>query len=52
MQRIVNERLYKDLATVTEEEKDRKALFEFAAPRPGKYIRQAIDEGEHLRTER
>ncbi|EDW68741.1 uncharacterized protein [Drosophila virilis] len=52
MQRIANERLCKELLTVTEQEKDRHALFDFSAPRPAKFIREAIEEGEKLRTER
>ncbi|EDV95922.1 uncharacterized protein LOC6556780 [Drosophila grimshawi] len=52
MQRIANEKLCKKLLTPSEEEQDRRALFEFAAPRPGKFIREAIEESENLRTER
>ncbi|EDW17227.1 uncharacterized protein LOC6586482 [Drosophila mojavensis] len=51
MQRIANERLLKVL-TPTDLEKERKALFDFAAPRPSQFIREAIEEAEHLRTER
>ncbi|XP_034122703.1 uncharacterized protein LOC117580317 [Drosophila guanche] len=52
MQRLSNEKLCKTLLTPSEQEKDRKALFEFGAPRPGQFIRDAIDEAENLRTER
>lgn len=51
MQRITNETLFK-VVTPTEQEKERKALFDFAAPRPSQFIREAIEEAEHLRTER
>ncbi|XP_026848850.1 uncharacterized protein LOC113566616 [Drosophila persimilis] len=52
MQRLSNEKLCKKLLTPSEQEIDRKGLFEFGAPRPGKFIREAIEEAENLRTER
>ncbi|KAM8710695.1 hypothetical protein ACLKA7_017335 [Drosophila subpalustris] len=52
MQRIANEKIYKSLVTQTEEEKDRRALFDFAAPRPAEFIRQAIEEADALAKER
>lgn len=52
MQRIANEKLLKKFLTISQEEKDRHALFEFAAPRRGEFIREAIEEAEALRTDR
>lgn len=52
MQRIANEKLCKALLTTTEEEIDRRALFDFAAPRRGVFIRETIEEAEALRNER
>ncbi|XP_030372121.1 uncharacterized protein LOC115622348 [Scaptodrosophila lebanonensis] len=51
IQRICNEKLIKALET-SETEIDRHALFDFPAPRPGKFIRETIEEAEKLRVER
>jgi len=52
MQRIANERITQALVTQSEEEKDRRALFDFAAPRRADFIREAIEEAEKLAKER
>lgn len=52
MQRIANEKILKKFLTTSEEEKDRHALFDFAAPRRGEFIREAIEQAESLRTDR
>ncbi|XP_034484093.1 uncharacterized protein LOC117789141 [Drosophila innubila] len=52
MQRIANERITQALVTQSEEEKDRRALFDFAAPRRADFIREAIEEAEQLAKER
>ncbi|XP_068149333.1 uncharacterized protein [Drosophila tropicalis] len=52
IQRYANEKLCKTLLTTSEEELDRRELFNFAAPRTGKFIREALEESEKQRTER
>ncbi|KAI8041583.1 uncharacterized protein LOC128257850 [Drosophila gunungcola] len=48
IQRIANEKLCQAVAQ-TEQERDRKALFDFAAPRTSKFIKEAIEESEEQR---
>uniref|UniRef100_A0A6P4E2K5 Uncharacterized protein LOC108037373 n=1 Tax=Drosophila rhopaloa TaxID=1041015 RepID=A0A6P4E2K5_DRORH len=48
VQRIANEKLSQVVAQ-TEQERDRKGLFDFAAPRTSKFIREAIKESEEQR---
>ncbi|XP_017043195.1 uncharacterized protein LOC108089461 [Drosophila ficusphila] len=48
IQRIANEKFCQAVAE-TEEERDRKGLFQFAAPRTSKFIREAIEESEDQR---
>ncbi|KAH8345794.1 uncharacterized protein Dana_GF27022, isoform A [Drosophila ananassae] len=49
IQRVANEKLAQALAQ-TEQERDRKALFEFAAPRTSQFIKDAIKESEEQNT--
>ncbi|KAH8390749.1 hypothetical protein KR215_001670 [Drosophila sulfurigaster] len=51
MQRITNEKL-RELTQQTEQEKDRRALFEFGAPRRAEFIREALKEADDLSKER
>lgn len=48
IQRISNEKLSAALAQ-TEQERDRKGLFEFPAPRTARFIKEAIEESEEQR---
>jgi len=48
IQRIANEKLSQAVAQ-TEQERDRKGLFEFGAPRTSQFIRDAIKESEEQR---
>ncbi|XP_016955944.1 uncharacterized protein LOC108028552 [Drosophila biarmipes] len=48
IQRIANEKLCQAVAQ-TEQERDRKGLFEFGAPRTSKFIEEAIKESEEQR---
>ncbi|XP_016924785.1 uncharacterized protein [Drosophila suzukii] len=48
IQRIANEKLCEAVAQ-TEQERDRKGLFEFGAPRTSKFIEEAIKESEEQR---
>lgn len=52
IQRFANEKITKALVTQSEQEKDRRALFDFAAPRRADFIREAIEEAEALAKER
>ncbi|XP_017063386.1 uncharacterized protein LOC108102746 [Drosophila eugracilis] len=45
IQRIANEKFYQ-ATSQTEQERDRKGLFEFAAPRTSKFIKEALEESE------
>ncbi|KAH8379430.1 hypothetical protein KR009_004960 [Drosophila setifemur] len=49
IQRIANEKLSK-FVEQTEPERDRKALFEYTAPRTSKFIKEAIKESEEQKT--
>ncbi|KMY98056.1 uncharacterized protein LOC116801064 [Drosophila sechellia] len=48
IQRIANEKLSQAVAQ-TEQERDRKGLFEFGAPRTSQFIKDAIKESEEQR---
>ncbi|KQS43327.1 uncharacterized protein LOC26526478 [Drosophila erecta] len=48
IQRIANEKLSQAVAQ-TEQERDRKGLFQFAAPRTSDFIKEAIEESEEQR---
>ncbi|KAH8363197.1 hypothetical protein KR084_006793 [Drosophila pseudotakahashii] len=48
IQRIANEKLSQAVAQ-TEQERDRKGLFDFGAPRTSKFIEEALKESEEQR---
>lgn len=51
--RIANEKLMHDLTTASEEEKDRKVIFNLVgAPRTSKAIKETIEEKHKLMSER